>query len=271
VPEGDTVWLTARRLRQALAGRTLVTADLRIPQLATCDLRGDTVDDVLARGKHLLVRLRSGRTLHSHLRMDGSWYVGRAGQTGRAHPAHMIRVLLGNDDWLATGYRIHDLQLVPTADEPRLVGHLGPDLLGSDWDAVEALRRLCELPQRSIGEALLDQRNLAGVGNLYKNEVLFIERVDPWAPVGEVPDLPRVLRTVRRLMLANREHPEQSTTGLTGRGRDHWVYERAGQPCLRCRTPIRRQEQGEPPRQRSTYWCPSCQPPLGAPAGTTSG
>ena len=260
MPEGDTVWLTARRLHQALAGRVLTTADLRVPQLATCDLRGDTVTEIVPRGKHLLVRLGSGRTLHSHLRMDGSWYVTRAGQPAHRYPAHMIRVLLGNDQWLATGYRIHDLDLGPTADEPRWVGHLGPDLLGPDWDADEALRRLRAQPDRSIGEALLDQRNLAGIGNLYKNEVLFIERVHPWLPVAQVGDIARLVASVRRLMLANREHPEQSTTGLLGRGRDHWVYERAGQPCLRCRTPIRRAEQGEPDRRRSTYWCPLCQP-----------
>lgn len=260
MPEGDTVWLTARRLHQALAGHVLTTAELRVPQLATCELRGDTVTDVVARGKHLLIRLASARTLHSHLRMDGSWYVSRPDHPARRYPAHMIRVLLGNDHWLATGYRIHDLALQPTAAEEQWVGHLGPDLLGPDWDADEALRRLGAQPERSIAEALLDQRNLAGIGNLYKNEALFIERIDPWLPVGQVPDLPRLVATVQRLMLANREHPEQSTTGLLGRGRDHWVYERAGQPCLRCRTPISRADQGEPPRQRSTYWCDGCQP-----------
>ena len=260
MPEGDTVWLTARRLHSALAGRTLTVSDLRVPQLATIDLRGDTVTEVLPRGKHLLTRLSSDRTLHSHLKMDGSWYVTRASVRSRQHPAHMIRVLLGNDEWLATGYRIHDLQLVPTADESGVVGHLGPDLLGPDWDADEALRRLLSEPERPIAEALLDQRNLAGIGNLYKNEVLFIDRVNPWTPVGAVPEPARLIDTARRLLVANRKHPEQSTTGLLGRGRTHWVYERAGQPCLRCRAPIRRAEQGAPPRQRSTYWCPACQP-----------
>ena len=104
------------------------------------------------------------------------------------------------------------------------------------------------------------QRNLAGVGNLYKNEVLFLEGVNPWTPSGAVADLGKLVTSVQRLMWANREHPEQSTTGFLARGRQHWVYERGGQPCLRCRTPIRRAEQGEPPRARSTYWCPRCQP-----------
>jgi endonuclease-8 len=203
--------------------------------------------------------------------MDGSWYVTPAGRSARQHPAHMIRVLLGNDEWLTTGYRIHDLRVIATSGEADLIGHLGPDVMAAEWDADEVVRRIGEQPQRSIAEALLDQRALAGVGNLYKNEVLFVERVDPWTPVGEVADLPRLLSTVRRLMLANREHPEQSTTGLTGRGREHWVYERLGQPCLRCRTPIRRAEQGEPPRQRSTYWCPRCQSGQGQSGSEASG
>jgi endonuclease-8 len=184
----------------------------------------------------------------------------------------MIRVRLGNADWLATGYRIHDLALLPSTQEDTWVGHLGPDLLGDGWDPDEAVRRLRAQPDRAIAEALLDQRNLAGIGNLYKNEVLFIEGVNPWTPTRDVPDLGRLVGRAQKLLFANREHPEQSTTGLLARGRQlprrlrphwrgdlHYVYERGGEPCLRCGTPIRRAEQGEPPRQRSSYWCPSCQ------------
>lgn len=259
MPEGDTVWLTARRLHSALAGRELTTCELRVPQLATLDLRAATVTEVLARGKHLLTRLDRGLTLHSHLRMDGSWYLCRAGQRPRGRSEHLIRAQLGNREWLATGYRVHDLRLVPTSDEAQLVGHLGPDLLGPDWDAEETVCRLSREPRLPIAEALLDQRNLAGVGNLYKCEVLFVEQVNPWTPTGEVADLRRLVNTAHRLLYANREHPEQSTTGLLARGRQHWVYERAGEACLRCRTPILRAEQGVAPRQRSTYWCASCQ------------
>lgn len=260
MPEGDTVWLSAKRLRAALAGRTVTTFDLRVPQLATSDLTGDTVEDVLARGKHILMRFAGGLTLHSHLRMDGSWHIVAAGRRPTAQPAHRIRTLVGNSEWLAAGYRVHDLRIVRTCDEDRLVGHLGPDLLGPDWDAAEAARRLCGQTDRSVGEALLDQRNLAGIGNLYKCEVLFVERVNPWTPVRDVPDPARLVATAHRLLQANRDHPEQSTTGLLGRGRDHWVYQRAGAPCLRCRTPIRHALQGEPPHQRDTFWCPRCQP-----------
>ncbi|HKC27877.1 MAG TPA: DNA-formamidopyrimidine glycosylase family protein [Jatrophihabitans sp.] len=261
MPEGDTVWLTARRLHQALSGRPLKISDFRVPALATVDLRGRTVTEVLARGKHILARLDDDLTVHSHLRMDGAWYVTRAdGPAPRRHPQHMIRALLGNAEWVATGYRVHDLRVVPRADEPALVGHLGPDLLGPDWDPLAAIANLRAQPDVAVGEALLDQRNLAGIGNLYKSEVLFIERVHPWTPVRNVAPLEEIVRTAQRLLRANRDHPEQSTTGLLGRGQQHWVYERAGQPCLRCRTPIRRAEQGVPPRARSTYWCPNCQP-----------
>jgi endonuclease-8 len=260
VPEGDTVWLTAHRLHQALAGRPLAESEFRVPALATVDLCGRTVIEVLARGKHILMRVDDDLTVHSHLRMDGSWYLSRpSAGLPRRHPEHMVRAIVGNTEWRATGYRVHDLKIVARADEDRLVGHLGPDLLGTDWEPERAVENLGAAPGVPIGEALLDQRNLAGIGNLYKCEVLFMERVDPWTPVAAVPDVTRLVHTAQRLLRANRDHPEQTTTGLPGRDQAHWVYERAGQPCRRCRTPIERAEQGTPPRARSTYWCPVCQ------------
>ncbi len=261
MPEGDTAWLTAHRLHQALAGRVVTTFDLRVPELATSDLSGETVTEVLARGKHLLTRFSGGLTLHSHLRMDGSWYLSRTGgPRPRRHPEHMVRAQVGNQEWTATGFRVHDLRIVTRHGEDTLVGHLGPDLLGPDWDPDAAVSNLLAAPEVTIGEALLDQRNLAGVGNMYKCEVLFVERVHPWTPTGGVADLLGLVNTSQRLLRANRDHPEQSTTGQLGRGREHWVYERGGAPCLRCRTPILRADQGEPPRARGTYWCPTCQP-----------
>ncbi len=122
MPEGDTVWLTARRLHQALAGRPLAACDFRVPALATVDLRGSTVTEVIARGKHILTRLEGDLTVHSHLRMDGSWYLSRAGSRARRLPEHMIRVQLGNAEWLATGYRVHDLRVTTRAGEAELVG-----------------------------------------------------------------------------------------------------------------------------------------------------
>lgn len=260
MPEGDTVHRTARRLHEALAGATLTRAELRVPQLATVDLAGQAVTEVLPRGKHLLTRLSSGQTLHSHLRMDGAWRLFGRGRRWSGGPAHQIRAVLHTDAWTAVGYRLHDLALVATGEEHRLVGQLGPDLLGPDWDEAEAVRRLCADPAREVGSALLDQRNLAGVGNLYKSEACFLRGASPWLPVGEVADVTGLVRLCRRLLVANADRWEQSTTGNLRPGRDHWVFERTGQPCRRCGASIRTAAQGDPPYQRLSYWCPRCQP-----------
>jgi endonuclease VIII len=259
VPEGDTVWLAAQRMQTALAGATLRRGEFRIPQLATVDLTGAVVREVVPRGKHLLIRLADGRTLRTHFRMDGSWHIYRRGATWRGGPAYDIRAVLGTDEWDCVGYRLHDVDLVPTADEDRLVGHLGPDVLGPDWDLDEALRRLRAQPDEQIGVAILDQRNLAGIGNLYKVESLFLTGVHPWARVGDVENLEALVTRARTLMLANRHHPEQSTTGITRRGQDHWVAGRKGRPCRRCGTPILLGEQGPATQERVTWWCPRCQ------------
>jgi endonuclease-8 len=260
VPEGDTVWLAGKRMHEALAGRVLTRADLRVPRLATADLAGRAVIAVTPRGKHLLTRIEPDLTLHTHFRMDGSWHLFRPGQRWRGGPPHSIRAILANQDWEAVGYRLHDVELVPTAEEDRLVGHLGPDLLGPDWDEAEAVRRLAAEPAREIGQALLDQRVLAGIGNVYKAEVLFVRGISPFTPVGAAGDLTKVVQTAHRLLSANRDHPEQSTTGSLRRGEQHYVYLRAGQPCRRCGTRIATAEQGDPPYQRPTWWCPHCQP-----------
>jgi endonuclease-8 len=259
VPEGDTVWLAAQRMHTALAGAALRRGEFRIPQLATVDLSGATVEEVLPRGKHLLVRLADGRTLRTHFRMDGSWHIYRAGTTWRGGPGHDIRVVLATDRWECVGYRLHDIDLVPTAEEDRLVGHLGPDVLGPDWDLDEALRRLGEHPDEQIGVALLDQRNLAGIGNLYKVESLFLLGVHPWARVADVPDLAGLVERARTLMRANLHHPEQNTTGDRRRGRDHWVFGHRGKPCRRCGTVLLLGEQGRHLQERVTWWCPRCQ------------
>jgi endonuclease-8 len=259
VPEGDTVWLAAQRMHTALAGATLRRGEFRIPQLATVDLAGATVREVVPRGKHLLIRLDDGRTLRTHFRMDGSWHIHRPGASWRGEPAYDIRVVLTTDAWACVGYRLHDIELVPTAEEDRLVGHLGPDILGPDWDLDEALRRLRAQPDEQIGVALLDQRNLAGIGNLYKVESLFVRGVHPWARVADVGDLPALVERAGVLMRANLHHPQQNTTGDPRRGRDHWVFGRRGKPCRRCGTTILMGEQGPVTQERVTWWCPRCQ------------
>ncbi|MCU1590919.1 MAG: Fpg/Nei family glycosylase [Frankiales bacterium] len=269
MPEGDTVWLAAQRLHDALAGRVLTTSDFRVPQLATTDLTGREVLSVTPRGKHLLTRIEGGLTLHTHFRMDGTWHLYRPGERRRGGPDWQVRVVLTNAEWEAVGYRLPVVELLATADEARAVGHLGPDVLGPDWDVEEAVRRLRSDPAREIGMALLDQRNLAGLGNLYRIEILFLRGLTPWLPVSEVPDLRGLVEVGRRLMLANRGRIEQSTTGSLRRGETHWVFERTGRPCRRCSTPIASAEQGEVPYQRLSYWCPHCQ--LGpAPASSTA-
>lgn len=263
MPEGDTVWLASSRLHEALAGREITTSDFRLPQLASATLIGQTVTEVLARGKHMLTRTDAGLTLHTHFLMDGSWRVSRAGTRWSGGAAHEIRVVLGNAEQVAVGYRLHEVALVPTSREPELVGHLGPDTLGPDWGADEVVRRLLARPDREIGPALLDQRNLAGVGNLYKSEALFLRGVTPWTLVADVTDLPALVVLCRRLLQANKHRWEQVTTGDSRRGRQHWVFERSGAACRRCGTPIRSAEQTEadhPERARLAYWCPSCQP-----------
>jgi endonuclease-8 len=259
VPEGDTVWLAARRMQAALAGATLRRGELRVPQLATVDLAGVGVREVVPRGKHLLIRLADDRTLRSHFRMDGSWHLYRPGTRWHGGPGYDVRAVLATDAWECVGYRLHDLALVPTAEEHTLVGHLGPDVLGADWDLDEALRRLRAHPDEQIGVALLDQRNLAGIGNLYKVESLFLCGVHPWTRVADVADLAALVTRARTLMLANREHPEQSTTGSLRRGEDHWVAGRKGRPCRRCGAAILLGEQGPSSEERVTWWCPRCQ------------
>lgn len=253
------MWLAAQRMNTALAGATLRRGEFRLPQLAAADLTGATVTEVLPRGKHLLIRLADGRTLRTHFRMDGSWHIQRPGTRWKGGPAHDVRLVLATDDWECIGYRLHDVELVATGEEDRLVGHLGPDVLGPDWDLDEALRRLRAAPDVQIGVALVDQRNLAGIGNLYKVESLFIRRVHPWTRVADVADLPTLVERARTLMTANLHHPEQNTTGDPRRGRDHWVFGRKGRPCYRCGTAILLGEQGRATQERVTWWCPRCQ------------
>ena len=164
--------------------------------------------------------------------------------------SHRVRLVLGNDTWVAVGYQLGVVELLPAAQEDTVTGHLGPDLLGPDWDPDEAVRRLGAAPARAIGEALLDQRSLAGIGNLYKAEVLFLRGLNPWRPVGEVDDLDRLVSLAQRLLDANKERIGQVTTGVWRRGEETWVYGRVGLPCRRCRTPVRCATQQAPAATR---------------------
>ncbi|MFF8594968.1 Fpg/Nei family DNA glycosylase [Streptomyces sp. NPDC015220] len=269
MPEGDTVWQAAGRLHDALAGKVLTRSDFRVPKYATVDLSGRAVLNTIARGKHLLTRVEGGLTLHSHLRMEGAWKVYGSGERWKGGPAHQIRAVLATADRTAVGYRLPVLELVRTSEEARTVSHLGPDLLGPDWDPDLALANLLADPARQLGEALLDQRNLAGIGNVYKCELCFLLGVTPWLPVGALPAdrAAKLPALAKRLLEANRDRAVRRTTGL--RGQDLFVYGRAPRPCLRCGTSVRVADQGDGSQERPTYWCPVCQagpaPPPGSP------
>ncbi|MEU4213506.1 DNA-formamidopyrimidine glycosylase family protein [Streptomyces sp. NPDC026206] len=260
MPEGDTVWRTARDLDQALTGEPLIRSDLRVPKLATVDLTGRAVLETLPRGKHLLTRVEGGLTLHSHLGMDGSWRLQAPGRRLSGGPQHQIRAVLATAAHTAVGYRLPVLELLRTADESVVVGHLGPDLLGPDWDAEEAVRRLLADPGRAIGEAVLDQRNLAGIGNVYKSELCFMLRVSPWLPVAALPDPRRLVTLARKLLEVNKSRTARITTADARPDRHLWVYGRAEKPCRRCGTPVLAAGQGPAPQERITFWCPHCQP-----------
>ncbi|WP_194421637.1 Fpg/Nei family DNA glycosylase [Microbacterium abyssi] len=256
MPEGDTVFRTARRLDEALAGHEVTRFDLRVPQAATADLTGAMIHGCTARGKHLLLRIGE-HTLHSHLRMDGAWHLYRRGEKWR-HPAFKVRAIVGTTDREAVGVDIADIELIPTRDEEQLVGYLGPDPLSGDWDAARAADRL-SADTRSIHVALLDQRNVAGFGNEYAAELLFLRGILPTTPAAEV-DTTALVELGARTIRANRERTDRTFTGVNLPGRTTWVYGRANRPCRRCGTLIRRGQQGaDPTRERVTFWCPNCQ------------
>lgn len=253
MPEGDTVFRTAATLRDALVGHTLTRCDVRVPRYATVDLSGHTVDAVLSRGKHLFIRVGPA-SIHSHLKMDGSWRVGPRGV-----PAHKIRILLTAAGVTAAGIDLGVLEILERDHDQDAVAHLGPDLLGDDWDPDRAAANLAADPDRGLAAALLDQRVMAGVGNVYSNELCFLFGRLPTSTVGTLSDPRRVVTRARDMLWANRLRPNRTTTGNTRRGQQLWVYGRNGQPCRRCGTAISRAGQSDLTGDRVSYWCPSCQ------------
>lgn len=260
MPEGDTVYMTARQQHDALAGRVLTGSDFRVPAFATVDLTGETVHEVVSRGKHLLHRIGEW-TVHSHLKMEGAWRIFRRGERW-TRPAFQARAVLTADDTQSVGFELGVLEVLPTAEEERVVGHLGPDLLGADWDAAdaaEAAQRIAADASVPVFTALLDQRNLAGIGNVYANELCFVRGVLPTRPVGEVGDVPALVSLARRMLMANRARWTRTTTGDLRPGRRTWVYGRTGEPCLRCGTRLHGGALGESGQERVVSWCPRCQ------------
>lgn len=283
MPEGDTVWRQARDLHAALANQTLTSTDFRVPAFATLNLSGSVVSSVQSRGKHLLMFVGE-HVIHSHLSMEGHWDIyplrpggqlsnGRtgAGQTSNGQPtrwrrpAFTARVVLATEHTVAVGFSLGTLEVLSQERARDAVVHLGPDLLGPDWDDNEAALRLLGDPARAVGLALLDQRNLAGIGNIYRNELCFLSGVHPRTAVADVQDLPRMIALAKRLLEANKARAARSTTGGPARGEAaSWVYGLAGKPCKRCGHLIRHDKLADPafPARgaRDIYWCPRCQP-----------
>lgn len=258
MPEGDTVWLVASRLDASFRGAELVRTDLRVPQAATADLRGYTTTEVTAYGKHLLWRVSGDEgdvTLHSHLRMDGTWHIYRPDAPWRGGPQHWIRAVMGTDAHVAVGYRLAMVSVVPTAAEHTVVGHLGPDLLDPALDQPDAAARWADHARRPVGEVLLDQRVVAGLGTHLAAEVCFLRGVHPARSMATV-DTRALLHTAVSVITANRTRASRNTTGRPREG--SWVYGR--RTCLRCGTPVQRIPVGLPPAQRELACCPTCQP-----------
>lgn len=263
--EGDTIYRTAERLRP-IVGETIVAARAqpgpglrRVPDLSR--LVGARVTSVESRGKQLLIGFDNGLTMRSHLRMTGSWHLHRRGERWR-RPVRQATAIVETDRFVAVAFNTPVIELL-TDDglrRSRPLVTLGPDLLSPDFDADEALRRLRERDGVELAAALLDQRAVAGIGNVYKSELAFLEGFDPWAPVSAFDDaeLRRALEMARRLLAANAHGGRRTTTGRRAPGEGLWVYGRAGRSCRRCGSVILSRRQGE--GARTTYWCPSCQP-----------
>jgi endonuclease-8 len=265
MPEGDTIFRTADVLRRALVGSEVRRAGAqprpglaRVPRVTR--LAGRSIDAVEARGKHLLIGFSGGLWLRSHMQMRGAWHRYRPGEPWRL-PRARASCWLETDDAVAVCFDCADIELLTGAQLARhhRLAELGPDLLAARFDAEEALRRLRADPARPLGVALLDQRSVAGIGNVYKSEICFIEERSPWEPVGSVSsaEMLHLVSTARRLLAANVDGRRRVTTGVPVPGRTLWVYGRAGRPCRRCGTAIRGRRQGE--QGRMTYWCPRCQ------------
>jgi endonuclease-8 len=257
MPEGDTVWKTAQLQNAALAGAVLTGFELRVPKFATSDLTGETVREVVSRGKHLFHRVGEF-SLHTHLKMEGAWRTYAPGEKWR-RPAFQARAVLTTADVVSVGFELGTTELVPTAEEDSVVGHLGPDLLGPDWDPAEATRRMAADAAVPVYIAALDQRNLAGIGNVYANELCFLRGVLPTRPIGEVADLPAFVDLAERMLQANKDRWVRSTTGDLRPGSTSWVYGRRGRPCRRCGTRLLGGELGKDMQERTVTWCPSCQ------------
>jgi endonuclease-8 len=259
MPEGDSLHRTAHTLNRVLGRQRLLRVRSSVATIAAAELAGHVVEDVSARGKNLLIRFDDGRVLHTHLRMHGSWHVYRPGERFQ-RPEHQARVVLEVADALAVCFSAPTVRLLaPHAfANDAYLGGLGPDLIPDELDEEKAVAGLASLSALPLGEAVLTQTALAGIGNIWKSETLFLCRLNPFALVSslERESLAEIVRTARRLLRASVRSQTAQAPLEGGRGR-FWVYGRSGEPCRKCSTAVRMKRQGT--QLRSTYYCAQCQ------------
>jgi len=274
MPEGDTLFRAAATLSRAIGGKLVRAFRSPLPAVASpgARLEGQRIELVEARGKNLLIHFEDGSALHTHLRMTGSWHIYRPGERWQK-PPRAARAVIETDDFVAVCFNAPVVELIAKgalAHHPSL-SRLGPDILTADFDADLARARLRERAGVLISEALLMQGALAGIGNIYKSETLFVCRIDPFVPVGQLSDatLTRVIAVARDLMSQNLTGGARMTTrfGAAGfsplRGPRYWVYGRAGDPCLHCGTPVRANRAANPHRTALPA-SPAANPPRAA-------
>lgn len=261
MPEGDILRRTAAALDRALAGGLVVRTELRWPSAAGTTFDGRTVLGTHAYGKHLFTRFDDGRTLHTHLRMDGFWRTHPSGSPQARARDPFVRAVVATQEWTGVGHHLGMLDVIPTREERTLVAHLGPDVLADDFPErglSEALDRVAARGATPVAEILLDQTVAAGIGTIYAAETLFTRRVWPWTPVART-DAATLLMVARTLMQRSVAAPSPTATGETAPGRGTLVHGRAGRPCRRCGTPISVGTARRPPMERPIFWCPVCQ------------
>jgi len=272
MPEGDTIFRTAQTLHRALAGQRVARFESVVPALNRVDhdrpLAGRTVDSVASRGKHVLMAFSGDLVLHTHMRMSGSWHLYRPGERWQ-RPARDMRLLVATADFLAVGFNVPIAEFLSSRDVLRHaeLSALGPDLLGATFDRGEVLHRMRARPRDAVGDVLLNQRVVSGIGNVLKSEILFVSGVDPFVPVGELTHdtLVRLIDGARDLLAANVLHRSQTLTIGIGRRTTRsmdpnaklWVYGRGGKPCRKCGESIQARKTGID--ARLTYWCGNCQ------------
>lgn len=263
MPEGDTLRRLANRIDERFAGQRVLRSAMRDPRIATVDFRGRVLVGADAYGKHLFVRFDDGRTLHAHLLLTGSFDVGRPSR----EPEWKRRVELWLEQGRLTGVSVPLLDVIATADEHTITDGLGPDLcaVAGPPGVDEVAVRLSRDPDAPLAGALLEQRNAAGFGNVYANDLPFIAGLDPYQPVGTIDGLADLIAIGTALIRLNVANGAINTTGRRLGTGDHWVHGLGRGRCPVCGTALSYRDADSTPWRRSITWCPSCQPP--APEG----